>query len=246
MRFRPLVLCYHAVSDEWTDGMAVPPGRLVRQVRRLLGRGWRPVTAAGTLQNRARTFHVTFDDAYRSVLLVLPQLRALGVPVTVFACTGYADGGRPLLVPELVGRAAGRPHELETLGWDALADLADQGVVIGSHTVSHPHLPQLTDGELRRELRLSREELEERRARRCPLLAYPYGESDARVRAAAPAAGYTMAYSLDGMAGALDVFGLPRVDVYRKDGATRFELKCSRARTPLATALHAVRRVRGA
>ena len=38
----------------------------------------------------------------------------------------------------------------------------------------------------------------------------------------------------------------PRVDVYRKDGATRFELKCSRARTPLATALHAVRRVRGA
>ena len=46
MASAPLVLCYHAVSDRWPDPLAVPARVLLEQVRRLLGRGLRPVDAA--------------------------------------------------------------------------------------------------------------------------------------------------------------------------------------------------------
>ena len=125
-----------------------------------------------------------------------------------------------------------------------LADAADQEVVIGSHTISHPHLPRLSDEELRSELVESRQQLEARLGPPCDVLAYPYGEADARVRAAAWAAGYSMAFALRGEPGPRDVFGLPRVDLYRKDGTARFALKTLRARRPVTRALDAVRRAR--
>ena len=87
MASAPLVLCYHAVSDRWADPLAVPARVLVTQVRRLLGRGLRPVDAAEILDRPAGSFHVTFDDAYRNIEQVLPELRSLGAGVTVFACS---------------------------------------------------------------------------------------------------------------------------------------------------------------
>ena len=44
---------------------------------------------------------MTFDDAYRNVEQVLPELRSLGVGVTVFACSDLAFEGAPLDVPRL-------------------------------------------------------------------------------------------------------------------------------------------------
>jgi peptidoglycan/xylan/chitin deacetylase (PgdA/CDA1 family) len=80
--------------------------------------------------------------------------------------------------------------------WATLPELASRGVEIGSHSVSHPHLPQLTDAELRRELVDSREQIEAEVGRPCRFLAYPYGDDDARVHAAARNAGYRAAYTL--------------------------------------------------
>jgi peptidoglycan/xylan/chitin deacetylase (PgdA/CDA1 family) len=241
MAFRPVVLCYHAVTDRWDDQLAVSPQDLERQLRLLLAARLRPVTAEDVLRNRRRTFHVTFDDAYRSVAPVVPVLERLGVPVTIFVCTDLARVGGPMAVPELKGHAGKHPEELCTMDWDALADLAARGVEIGSHTASHPHLPVLSDAELRRELADSRQEIEARLQRRCRFLSYPFGEEDARVRSAAKEAGYTAAYVLRGDFHAPSPLALPRVDVYRADGPARFAVKAS----PLGpAALTALRRVR--
>ena len=83
------------------DPLAVPARVLLEQVRRLLGRGLRPVDAAEILDRPAGSFHVTFDDAYRNIEQVLPELRSLGAGVTVFACSDLASDGAPLDVPEL-------------------------------------------------------------------------------------------------------------------------------------------------
>src|SRR5215208_6892216 len=159
MPFRPLVLCYHAVSDLWTDPLAVSAEALERQLGLLLRARLRPVRADGVLDNRARTLHITFDDCYRNVLDAVPVLERLGVHATVFACSGYAGDGRPLDVPELADRRGAHPDELATMTWDMLRELAERGVEIGSHTVSHPHLPELEDAELAAELRDSRERI---------------------------------------------------------------------------------------
>ena len=226
--FRPLVLCYHAVSDGWEHALAVTPRAFERQLRSLLRRGYRPLAADGLLEGPRLGLHVTFDDAYRSVLEALPVLRRLGLPATIFVSTGFADaGGRPLDVPELAAEAAAQPDELATMSWDELRATAGEGVEIGSHTVSHPHLPRLSDAELERELGEARRRVEDEIGRRCRFFAYPYGEHDERVRDAVRRAGYDAAFALAAGASRSNLHALPRIDLYRRDSLLRATLKTS-------------------
>jgi len=207
---RPLVLCYHAVSPTWEHRLAIQPDLLLRQIRAL---------------SRFRPVHATFDDAFRSAPSIFPALRLLGVPIQIFVCTSYARTGAPLTLPELAGDD---PEQLATMDWDALLEHAQRGVVIGSHSVSHPHLTRLSADELRRELNESKEEIEDRLGRPCEDLAYPYGEHDERVRAAARAAGYGRAYALRGSRS--DPYAAPRVDLYRRHTVPRTLLKVAASR----------------
>jgi peptidoglycan/xylan/chitin deacetylase (PgdA/CDA1 family) len=198
---KPLVLCYHAVSPSWEHRLAIQPDLLLRQVRAL---------------SRFRQVRVTFDDAFRSAATVFPDLQRLGVPVQIFVCTRYALVGAPLTIPELAGDD---PEQLATMSWDELREHAARGIAIGSHAVSHPHLTTLSEDELRRELNESKEEIEDRLGRPCQDLAYPYGEHDGRVRAAARAAGYGRAYALRGSR--TDAYAAPRLDLYRRHTVPR-------------------------
>ncbi len=237
-RWRALVLCYHAVSEDWPHALSLPLETIERQLTGLVRRGFRPASAAELVHNGGRLLHVTFDDAFRSVEGALPLLERLGVPATVFACPGFAAGGRTFDVPELAEDARRFPEALATMDWDALRGLAERGIEVGSHTVTHPYLPRLGDVELQQELRDSRARLEDELGRPCRLLAYPYGEEDARVRAAAAAAGYQTAFALPGREDRIDRFALPRLGAYRGDRGLRWLLKTSAwTRRPAAAAL---------
>jgi peptidoglycan/xylan/chitin deacetylase (PgdA/CDA1 family) len=235
----PLVLCYHAASATWDDALSIPPETILGTVRRLLRRGYRGVTTAdAAAPGRGRRLHVTFDDAYRSIAETATELVGMGVGVTVFACSGYADTGAPLAVPELAAEAEAHPTELATMTWDELATLARSGVTIGSHTVSHAHLPALSLEEITREIDASRAAIQQRLGIECETIAYPFGEHDERVRAAARAAGYQTAFAL-ARSGEFDVYAVPRVDLYRRDGTFVTRLKTGAARRPLVTLLDA-------
>jgi peptidoglycan/xylan/chitin deacetylase (PgdA/CDA1 family) len=212
--------------------LAVTPQAFELQLRSLLRRGYRPATASETLPGVGRLLHVTFDDAYRSVAKAVPILERLGVHATVFVCTAYADTGRPLDVPEIAGDLDGYADELATMDWDMLRAVADHGVEIGSHTVSHPHLTRLSDAELVHELRDSRERIEAELPGACRFLAYPYGEEDGRVRAAAQTAGYDAAFSLVSRERPFDPHALPRVELHGGDSLLRATLKTSFVRRP--------------
>jgi peptidoglycan/xylan/chitin deacetylase (PgdA/CDA1 family) len=198
-----------------------------QHVTGLLRRGYRGATAGEVTAGRRGDLHVTFDDAYTSVFNGVPILRRLGVPETVFACSSYAADGRPLDVPEVAERLAAAPHEMKTLDWDGLRDLGSQGVEIGSHTMTHPHLPRLGDAELERELVSSRLELEDELGRLCRFLAYPFGDENGRVREAARRAGYEASFALVAHASGFSPYAIPRVDIYRKDTRLRVALKTS-------------------
>jgi hypothetical protein len=98
VRFRPLVLCYHAISDRWADPLAVG-GQTWSAAAVAAARQAGAVGAEGVLANRGRSFHVTFDDAYRSVAAAMPILEQLRVSPTVFACMDFARDGRRFLIP---------------------------------------------------------------------------------------------------------------------------------------------------
>jgi peptidoglycan/xylan/chitin deacetylase (PgdA/CDA1 family) len=243
--FRPLIVCYHAVSDAWPHVLAVSPERLEKQLEVLLGRGYRPAGLEDLLSVRRRLLHVTFDDAFASIGRALPVLERLGIPITVFVCTDFADGGRPLDIPELRGDVERYPKELVTMDWAELARLPPDLVEVGSHTVSHAHLTRLSDGDLMDELTLSRQRVEEELGRRCRYLAYPFGEEDARVRAAAREAGYAAALALPGNPRSNDDYAIPRVGLFAHDGSVRTAMKASWAGRRLAPTLREIRRRKG-
>jgi len=238
----PLVLCYHAISETWRDELSVSPIVFERQVRTLLSRGYRPATAAEVVASRGKLLHITFDDAFQSVSSALPALERLGVPATVFACPALADGAEALPVPELHVQVRQNPAELVTMGWDDLRALVERNIEVGSHTLTHPHLTRLGDHELLRELQVSRERLQDQLGVRCRFLAYPYGEEDERVRAAARLSGYEAAFALPGSHTSFDIYAVPRVGIWRKDGPVRVSVKTSQVgRRLLADAVTSAR-----
>jgi peptidoglycan/xylan/chitin deacetylase (PgdA/CDA1 family) len=228
-----LVLCYHAVSEEFPASLSVSPDTLRDQLGMLVRGGYRGATFSSSISQprEGKTLAVTFDDAYRSVIrLALPILAEYGLPGTVFAPTAYIGAERPMRWPG-IDRWHGTAHEAELIpcSWPELELLVDAGWEVGSHTRTHPRLPDLTDGDLATELRESRRECEQRLAAPCRSIAYPYGAVDQRVADAVADAGYSFAAELPGSFRTPSApLRWPRVGVFHRDRRWRFLLKTTR------------------
>jgi peptidoglycan/xylan/chitin deacetylase (PgdA/CDA1 family) len=233
-----LVLCYHAVSERWNAALSVTPGDLRRQLSRLLARGWIGTTFSDAMHPiHRRTLAVTFDDAFDSVRThAAPILSELGLPGTIFVATDWVD--RWLGWPE-VAHWAETEHaaELQAMSWDSLRALAASGWEVGAHSSSHRHLPLLDSAEILTELQQSRAACEQQLGVVCRSAAYPFGEADDRVRAAAEASGYEAAAGLSSAAFApRHRFDWPRVGVWHAEPNWRFDLKSLPATSDLRAA----------
>jgi peptidoglycan/xylan/chitin deacetylase (PgdA/CDA1 family) len=182
-----------------------------------------------TAPSAPKTLAVTFDDGYRSVLEgALPVLQSLGVPATLFVPTAWVGVPGPMTWPG-IDRWVGGPwdHELRPLAWEELRALADAGWEIGSHSRSHPRLTGLDDAQLTAELTESRSECERALGRPCTSIAYPYGDVDARVVAAAARAGYRAGAGLPMRPHTPRPLDWPRLGVSREDSSARFRRQSS-------------------
>lgn len=226
-----IVLCYHAVSPDWSADLSTTPERLESQVALLAKRGYRPVRFSDAVRDPAqgRTVAITFDDAFRSVFaLARPVLDRFGFPASVFAPTDGVSAGAALCWPGIDQWLGGpHEHELAPMSWAELGSLADAGWEVGSHTASHPHLTALDDDALEQELVRSKAACEQGLGRPCDSLAYPYGDVDARVVEAAARAGYETAGALPRRLGSQDPLCWPRIGIYRVDDDRRFRMKVS-------------------
>jgi peptidoglycan/xylan/chitin deacetylase (PgdA/CDA1 family) len=205
------VLGYHRVDDDG-DPLAVSSKTFLVHMRVLQAeRERQPVLdlddavgrlAAGTAPRRAVV--VTFDDAWVDNLTnALGPLVEHQVPATLY-------------VPS---RLLGTPGRLTR---DQLLEMAAAGVSVGAHSRTHPDLTACSDAQLEREVRGSREDLEDLLGTACTRFAYPSGRLDARVRAAVAAAGFrTAVTTVRGWARAgVDPLGVPRNVVEDFDAAT--------------------------
>jgi peptidoglycan/xylan/chitin deacetylase (PgdA/CDA1 family) len=243
-----LALCYHAVSPRWPADLSVTPHSFANQVEHLARHGYRGVTFTEAALGKVtgKCVAITFDDGYLSTIrLARPTLDRFGMVGTLFVPTDYIGGG-PMIWPG-VDRWMGSEHEAELMpmSWEDVRELADSGWEIGSHTKSHPHLPQISDQQLEEELVGSRLICEQVLERPCPSIAYPYGDHDGRVIAAAERAGYAAGATVPQQLQGQSPYASPRVGIYHSDGALVFRLKISplvrrarrsRAWAPLADA----------
>ena len=68
------------------------------------------------------------------------------------------------------------PSEFEPLSWDELAEMQDNGMEIGGHTVTHPSLGRVTESQARDEIFGCRDALNERLGHRDRTFCYPNGQ----------------------------------------------------------------------
>jgi peptidoglycan/xylan/chitin deacetylase (PgdA/CDA1 family) len=89
------------------------------------------------------------------------------------------------------------PAEYGAINWRQAREMADAGVEIGSHTLTHPILTGLGDARLREEVAQSRERIQTALGREVETFCYPNGDYDARTRREVARAGYRLAVTTD-------------------------------------------------
>jgi peptidoglycan/xylan/chitin deacetylase (PgdA/CDA1 family) len=195
----PVVLLYHRVcADEaWRSSQFLVTATVFReQMRCLAENGYYTPRLSEVLAwvreptcASRRPILLTFDDGYADTFEnALPILQEFGFTATVFPVLATAGSfswweSDPALRAPLLTRIQMRSME-------------DAGIEFGSHTLTHPRLTLTRDDELSEELARSREVLASIVSRPLPVLAYPYGDVDERVKRATRDAGYAAAFSV--------------------------------------------------
>jgi peptidoglycan/xylan/chitin deacetylase (PgdA/CDA1 family) len=217
-----VVIHYHRVAKRkpGQERLNVSPEVFGRQMRWLGRLGLRPLSAdelvrfhtdpEGTLPRRAVV--VCADDAFRDAVVALrerPELRPI-----VFVPTD--EVGRSARWTWAEGEAVA--------SWQELQEFSAAGGTVASHARTHVPLPELDPDSLAAELEESLRLLREHVPAAAALLAYPHGEHDDAVCAAAAAAGYEAAFTTQvGRNGAgTDRYRLRRVGPKDWDGAPAF------------------------
>jgi peptidoglycan/xylan/chitin deacetylase (PgdA/CDA1 family) len=185
------ILIYHSIrpyiptDTKGARRWIATPETLEAELSWLRNNGYTSVTfdaLAAHIQNGAplppRPIIISFDDDWQSQYVnAVPLLRTYGFKATFFVWV----------------RAVGRAHHMT---WDEIRELDAEGMEIGCHTLTHLILPKLkSDDQLRREIVAAKNMIEARIGHPVTSLAYPFGQYDERVVAAAREAGFTTARS---------------------------------------------------
>jgi peptidoglycan/xylan/chitin deacetylase (PgdA/CDA1 family) len=162
---------------------------------------------------------------------VLDCLKRVGLPASVKEAAGLRQWIKGLARPErdaviegLAQKLGAAEHATNGRGvtnlmtWDQVREMANAGMTIGSHTVSHQILAKAIPEQVDEELVSSRLKIEKETGRPCWCFAYPNGErSDFRVsdQVALKAAGYTCAFTQTAgfISMETDHYALPRIPI---------------------------------
>lgn len=209
------VLYYHSVPETQS-------ARFARQMD-ILAKYAKPIGAdnRSVLPPGKRYAAVTFDDAFRNILhSALPAMRSRNIPGTIFVTT------------ELLGKSwhddsATSEADREVMSENELRQIPPETVEIGSHSLSHPRMPQLRPSQAKTELEESRRILERMLGRPVSLFSFPYGSFNEALVNWAREAGYKRVFTVlpDLALSDPSEFVTPRVRVDPTDWELEFRLK---------------------
>lgn len=216
---RPIpVLLYHFVDGEGAKaGLSVSAKTLERQFE-FLRRRFQPIAPGEMLAALRkekpcppRPVVVTFDDGDAAFAAkVYPLLERYRIPAAVFVIAGWIS----------------RPGYLS---WADLQGMSPDLVTVGSHTVTHRYLPDLSPDEVREELAGSKKILEQGLGRPVEFVSYPVGGFNSDIRRMARDAGYEAAFTTNRGRNLWqkDLFALKRVKMTEDKRLLVLEAKCS-------------------
>ncbi len=221
---RPIVnvLMYHSIADG-PGPTAISPAVFARQMAALARSGCTVVPLGqvadwmrgnGSIPERAVA--ITFDDGFADFIPAAKLLVGHGFPATMFLVSGCMGGH------EAWQGAFTPPRAIMT--WAHARSLMADGVEFGGHTITHPSLPALEQGELMREIVGSRDAIEAALGVTPSAFAAPYGAVTDAVRGEiANAYDCAVGTVLDRPRGGGDVHDIPRIEMHYFRDAARWE-----------------------
>lgn len=182
------VICYHSVSkDESKKGpIIIPKDKLREQLKTIKDNGYTTLTMAELndylLKNQPipeKSVIITFDDGYRdNYTNAFPILKEFNMKATIFVISSYLN--RDLYLTS-----------------DEINEMSEYGFDIESHTVSHKKLSTLSYKEQLKELKNSKETIENLTHKQVISIAYPEGKYNNDTKKAVADAGYSMGFTIE-------------------------------------------------
>ena len=204
------ILCYHKFcTGNSPDAYTINMKRFAQQMEFLKKNGYQVISISQLLQCIANNIFpekpvvITIDDGFRSVYeLAFPLLKEYHYLVTLFLYTDFIANG---------------PNQLS---WQEIREMTEEGIEIGSHTLSHCNLLSIKKNEsqkdylerIKKEIFLSKSILENNTGNLVQSFAYPYGVYSQQVKMLAKQAGYCALLNVNSMNNSLpvDAFSLNR------------------------------------
>ncbi len=202
------VLLYHRVGPT-TDPLTVPAARFEQDIKALSGAGYHTISLeqfAGHLRGEAadlpdQPLLITFDDGYRdNYENAFPILQRYGYKGTFYIITGMV-GQKERVTPEHI------------------REMVAGGMSMGSHTVNHLSLAELSPRQAEEELTASKKTLEDILGKRVDSVSYPKGSFDEHTMALAKSIGYDNAFTVKygTCARKAEPYTLKRIPIFRFD-----------------------------
>ena len=228
-RKRVPILCYHSVTDGAEAVQPDPhkqhiPLHLFLQHLDYLKKKYN-VVSLPEFQKARREKRVlpdysvvlTFDDGFEDFYKVAAaHLGRRKLPATVFVITDRADGS-------FVSNGE------SFLSWNEIRELASSGIDIGSHTCSHPYLPDLSPLDVTTELSESQAAIRSQVGQAQVPLSYPYGQASESISRLAKSLGYSCAIASDAgpNAQSANLYELSRTVIASDDDIATFSARVS-------------------
>jgi peptidoglycan/xylan/chitin deacetylase (PgdA/CDA1 family) len=170
------ILTYHSIDPSGSP-ISVDAATFQRHVDFLASGAVRVVPLAAILEpGDEPRVAITFDDGLANFMTeAWPRLRERGLPATQFVVTGHVGRDNAWQ-----GRRDPRVPHARLMDWEELGRLAAEGLDLGAHSRTHPHLDRVPDKALADEIDGSTEDLVRRLGVRPRSFCYPFGSFDER------------------------------------------------------------------
>ncbi len=181
----PVIAMYHSVDPPNTPLSAygsklnVTPKAFARQMKFLHDNNYNVISLEDFV-NRIKsekkiphkTLTLTFDDGFKNNFTkAYPVLKKYNFPATIFV---------PI---DNIGKDG-------FLSWEDIRAMQRNNITIGSHTVSHRFLTEMSSEDIYRELADSKKILEKKTGKKIKFLSYPAGRYNEEIKSVAKSAGY--------------------------------------------------------